>query len=109
MVLKVTAPVIALVESRVMSALLTLAVKEEVPAIVKTPPTLPKISLPDVGPLLVTTRLPAVTLSSVMSPLVRFVLPVPALIVAVKVPEPVLIVVPGPLLFMVITAAPEAR
>ena len=80
-----TAPVSAFAESRVMTPSLAAVVNDEVFVIVKTPPTLPKISLPGVGPLLVTTRLPAVTLSSVMSPLVRVVLPVPALIVAVKV------------------------
>ena len=48
-VFKVTAPVNAFAELRVISALLTLVVKEEVPAIVTTP--LSKISLPDVGPL----------------------------------------------------------
>ena len=103
-VFKVTAPVNAFAEMRVMSALLTLVVKEEVPAIVNTP--LSKISLPDVGPLLVATRLPAVTLLSVMSPLVRFVFPVPALMVEVKTPVPVFIVVPEA---RVITAVPESR
>ena len=104
MVFKLTAPVNAFAESRVMSALLTLVVKEEVPAMVKTPLSI--MSLPEVGPLLVTTRLPAVTLLSVMSPLARFVLPVPALRSAVKLPEPVLTVVPEA---RVITAAPESR
>ena len=103
-VFKVTAPVNAFAELRVMSALLTLVVKEEVPAIVKTP--LSKISLPDVGPLLVAIRLPAVMLLNVMSPLVRFVFPVPALIVAVKTPVPVFIVVPEA---KAITAVPESR
>ena len=103
-VFKVTAPVNAFAEFRVMSALLTLVVKEEVPAIVKIP--LSKISLPDVGPLLVAARLPAVTLLSVMSPLVRFVFPVPALMVEVKTPVPVFIVVPEA---RVITAVPESR
>ena len=103
-VFKVTAPVNTFAESSVISALLTLVVKEEVPAIVKTP--LSKISLPDVGPLLVATRLPAVILLNVMSPLVRFVFPVPALIVEVKTPVPVFIVVPEA---RVITAVPESR
>ena len=103
-VFKVTAPVNAFAELRVISALLTLVVNEEVPAIVKTP--LSKISLPDVGPLLVATRLPAVMLLNVMSPLVRFVFPVPALMVEVKAPVPVFIVVPEA---RVITAVPESR
>ena len=103
-VFKVTAPVNAFAESRVMSALLTLVVKEEVPAIVKIP--LSTISLPAVGPLLVAARLPAVTLPNVMSPLVRFVFPVPALMVEVKTPVPVFIVVPEA---RVITAVPESR
>jgi len=103
-VFKVTVPVNAFAELRVISALLTLVVNEEVPAIVNTP--LSKISLPDVGPLLVATRLPAVILLNVMSPLVRFVFPVPALIVEVKTPVPVFIVVPEA---RVITAVPESR
>ena len=85
-------------------SLLLPAARVVTPVIVKTPPTLPKISLPAVAPLFVIARAPAVTLSSVMSPLVDFVL-----MVAVKVPVPVSIVVPLPLLFMVITAAPESR
>jgi len=103
-VFKVTVPVNAFAELRVISALLTLVVNEEVPAIVNTP--LSKISLPDVGPLLVATRLPAVILLNVMSPLVRFVFPVPALIVEVKTPVPVFIVVPEA---RVMTAVPESR
>ena len=103
-VFKVTVPVNAFAELRVISALLTLVVNEEVPAIVNTP--LSKISLPDVGPLLVATRLPAVILLNVMSPLVRFVFPVPALIVEVKTPVPVFIVM---FEARVITAVPESR
>ena len=108
-VFKVTTPVSAFAESRVMTPSLAAVVNDEVPAIVKTPPTLPKISLSAVVPLLATTRAPAVTWSRVMSAVPEFVLSAPALMVAVKVPVPVLIVVPLPLLFMVIAAAPESR
>ena len=52
------------------------------------------------------TRLPAVILLKVMSPLVRFVFPVPGLISEVNAPVPVFIVVPDA---NVITAAPESR
>ena len=105
LIFKLIAPVNALVVlSITISPLEALVVKEEVPEIVNTP--LSKISLAAVGPLLVATRLPAVTLLKVMSPLVRFVFPVPALIVALNTPVPVFIVVPDA---NVITAAPESR